>query len=384
VKILRGTQILYVCVLTSLVAGSANFAVAADINDLLNQKNDLQQQQQELQNAADNKAKEAKTITGQIKGLDSDIQTTQGKIDETGKKVDSISAQITKLSSNIDVKTAELNDLKVKLNNAIREIYRSSSRSELQLLLGTNSLSESMNQMKYTESVEAQVKTIHGQVLSAKNDLQKHKSDQEAKKAELDQLQSQQVAYKKSTEYQKSQQEKLKSMTVEQQQSYEELVAKLRTEMSEISQQIYAERQKRLTGGDESLGGGCSGYPYGEIDVPDAWGFLTRECASYAAWYWNVMLGKKWVNTRPGSGSAANWPALASDQGYSVSSSPKVGAIISWGASSLTSSWGHVAIVESVNSNGTIDLSEYNWLRYSYSRRNNVTPYDYGGYSYIY
>ena len=37
-----------------------------------------------------------------------------------------------------------------------------------------------------------------------------------------------------------------------------------------------------------------------------------------------------------------------------------------------------------VNSDGTIDVSEYNWLAYQYSYRQFVTPSDYGNYNYIY
>ena len=98
----------------------------------------------------------------------------------------------------------------------------------------------------------------------------------------------------------------------------------------------------------------------------------------------NAVEGKSFYNTRPGQGSAWNWPALAHDQGFTVSGNPQVGAAISWEAGGLTSAWGHVAIVEAVNSDGTIDVSEYNWIKYSYSYRKNVTPSDYGSYSYIY
>jgi len=249
------------------------------------------------------------------------------------------------------------------------------------LLLGGTSLGENTNQSNYVSAVEIQVKSIHTQVDQAKRDLEKQKSDLLAKQNELTDLQNRQVSYKKGIEYQKTQKDKLLGMTIQQKAEYEAKVAKLRTEITHISADLYAARQKAR--GREVLLGGGSGYPYTSIDEPDAWGFLTRECTSYAAWYMNVINGKDWYNTRPGSGSAWNWPNLARDQGYTVSSTPKKGAIISWGRGSLTSQWGHVAIVEAVNGDGTIDISEYNWVRYAYSYRRNVNPGDYGSYSYI-
>jgi len=118
-----------------------------------------------------------------------------------------------------------------------------------------------------------------------------------------------------------------------------------------------------------------NGYPFANSDTNgvDPWGFYYRQCTSYAAWYFNAVEGASWYNTRPGSGSAWNWPVLAADQGYSVGSTPRAGAIASWDRGGLFGNYGYVAIVESVNIDGTINVSEYNWIPYSYSERNNVS-----------
>lgn len=381
----RGIKIVSIALsVILLVSVSSSSGKASTLSELLEKKNSLSAEADKYDAAADNKAAEASKLSTQIKSLDSDINTTEAKISETGTKIDETSRSIESLTSDISVKTEELNSLKAKLNEAIKEIYQASSQSDYELLLGSSNFSDIVNQSKYIQSVETQVKTAHAKVQDAKKSLETQKSEAEAKKTELDQLKTQQVAYKKSAENQKSQKESLKSMTLAQQAEYEALASKLKNEISQVSSAIYAERQKRLTGGKESLGtGGNGGYPY-SCGYIDDWKFYTCQCTSYAAWYWNVMLGKSWTNTRPGSGDAKNWPTLARDQGYSVSSTPRVGAIISWQGSSIASSHGHVAIVEKVNSDGTIDISEYNWIQESYSYRKNVTPSSYGGYSYIY
>ena len=360
------------------------FTRAADLNQLLQQKEQLNQDIQKNQAAAENKAQEAQSLSKQVSTLENDIKSTEQKISDTGNQIDNTQKEIDRLSGQIDETNSQLKILKQKVNRAIVEIYRSSSRSDFDLLFSGDTLGENSNEASYVSAVEIQVKGLHDKVEGLKAELDKNKADQEAKKKELDAQKSQQEDYKKSAEYQKNQKDKLLGMTQDQQASYETQVEKLKTEMTQISNQIYSERQKRLTGGREQLGGGSSGYPYSSIDEPDAWGFLTRECTSYAAWYLNVVAGKKFINTRPGEGSAYNWPNLARDNGLSVSGTPRVGAAISWSAGPLTSAWGHVAIVEKVNGDGTIDVSEYNWIRYSYSYRKNVNPGDYGSYSYIY
>ena len=358
---------------------------SASTEDELNQKKaQLEQQLDKYKTLSDKKSKEAQSLLNQINHLESDISTAQKKVEETQGKIGETQNTISDLSAQVDKKTKELAVQKDRLNKAIVEIYRYSSRSDIETIFAGSSLADAVNQVKYIEAVETQVKSLYEEVQKNKQELEKEKSDQEAQKAQLAQLKQDQESYKKNIEYQKNQKGDLLNMTVSQKASYEQKAQDLQKEVTRISSEIYAERQKRLSGGKEVLGGGGSGYPYSSIDEPDAWGFLTRECTSYAAWYLNAVEGKSFYNTRPGQGSAWNWPALAHDQGFTVSGNPQVGAAISWEAGGLTSAWGHVAIVEAVNSDGTIDVSEYNWIKYSYSYRKNVTPSDYGSYSYIY
>lgn len=62
-------------------------------------------------------------------------------------------------------------------------------------------------------------------------------------------------------------------------------------------------------------------------------------------------------------GNAHNWANAARSQGYSVTNSPSVGAIMVFaqGQGGASSYYGHVAIVESVNGDGSINISEWNW-----------------------
>jgi surface antigen len=61
-------------------------------------------------------------------------------------------------------------------------------------------------------------------------------------------------------------------------------------------------------------------------------------------------------------GNANNWNNNGENTGFMVGTSPRVGAMAVWEANEDgASSAGHVAWVEAVNGNGTIDISEYNF-----------------------
>jgi len=71
----------------------------------------------------------------------------------------------------------------------------------------------------------------------------------------------------------------------------------------------------------------------------------------YCTWY---VAQKRNI---PWSGNAGTWLYHAKSMGYATSRTPSVGAIMV----SSESWWGHVAIVEKVNSNGTFTISEMNY-----------------------
>lgn len=119
--------------------------------------------------------------------------------------------------------------------------------------------------------------------------------------------------------------------------------------------------------------------PFCPTDVPatmcpqntdDPYGFFYRECTSFVAWRMNRDAGKTdpqqpWFkNSMFGGlwGNADNWNQNATALGYKVDQQPTVGAIAQWRDSECANCFnGHVAYVESVNADGTVIVSEYNY-----------------------
>lgn len=124
-------------------------------------------------------------------------------------------------------------------------------------------------------------------------------------------------------------------------------------------------------------------YPYKTSPVQDpclgdAWGFCVRNCTSFVAWRVNETDGVSFTNYMGGGhwGDAQHWDDNAAQLGYAVNTTPAVGAIAQWNAYDGCGDCpvGHVAWVESVNENGTVDVEEYNFLNgYAYGTRTNVT-----------
>jgi surface antigen len=104
--------------------------------------------------------------------------------------------------------------------------------------------------------------------------------------------------------------------------------------------------------------------------------FYIRECTDFVAWRMNRDTGHTapasfwFTDWMPNSGNvwgnAVNWETHAKALGYRVDSSPAVGAVAYF-------SYGHVAYVESINSDGSVNVSEYNYnLNNDYGYRTEV------------
>ncbi|MCB9913491.1 MAG: CHAP domain-containing protein, partial [Planctomycetes bacterium] len=112
------------------------------------------------------------------------------------------------------------------------------------------------------------------------------------------------------------------------------------------------------------------------LETRDPWGFFFRECTSYVAWRLNqaaAALGgnavpfTNWLwpkvtgDTRNRWSDAHHWDDRAGQLGLWVAvAGPRPGDVAHWDIGEGMGGLGHVAFVEAVHPDGTIDLTEYN------------------------
>jgi hypothetical protein len=115
----------------------------------------------------------------------------------------------------------------------------------------------------------------------------------------------------------------------------------------------------------------------------DPWGYGCRQCVSYTAWKVLQKTGRAPMYW----GNAKDWPNSARRVGYRTGKQPREQSV----AVMTTGPYGHVAWVESINPNGTLNISQYNyWLPNKpnggwgwYSEFSGVSPSTYQEYIYV-
>ncbi len=338
----------FVLVVMAVVLGLGTALTIKVSADQFDQKiNSLEQQNAGKQDAVAQLEEKANSYQDAINKLQAQISSLQSSIDANHAKQAKLNQQIIEAQ-------AELDKQKQILGESVRAIYVGGQVTTLEMLASSNNLSDFVDKQVYQSTVQDKVKTALDEVTALKLKLQDQKNEVEQL---LIDLQTQQSQLSEA----KSKQDQLLSYNQSQQDSFNKQIQANQSKIADLRAQQAAINAQHFLGYTIVAGhNGRDTYPNTWRNAPqdsmiDAWGMFNRECVSYTAW--KVASSGRHMPYWGGSGNANQWPDNARAAGIPVSSSPRAGdiAIAYWG------SFGHAMHVDSVNDDGTINISQYNW-----------------------
>lgn len=279
-----------------------------------------------------------------VNKLQSQIDSLQAAIVDNQNKSDQLQKQI-------DAEEVELAKEKKILGEDIKQMYLEGDISTLEILAGSNSLSDFIDKEQYRTSVQNKLKASVDKINELKAELQ---SQQKELQARIKDLQNQQNDLGTA----QAQQSQLLALTDAQKAAKDAEIKATSSQIATLRAQQLAANH-RLGGSVVSGDPGHGGYPAvwdnaTQDSMIDSWGMYNRECVSYTAWkvYQNYGYMPYWG----GVGNANQWPGDAQAAGIPTGSVPKVGSV----AISMAGGYGHAMWVEAVNGN-SIYVSQYNF-----------------------
>ena len=333
-----------------LVAGSGVFALGshvfardyeAEIKAKEQEASKYNSEASRLGEMADNLQSELDKINGQITAI-------QGQIADSQKKIDNLNAQIKR------------NEILIKqrrkaMGQVLADMHVDDQISPLEMLASSNSIGDYIDKQEQRSSLRTSLNGKIKEIKALQKKLEENKKlventlrDQEAQRNVLSSKQSEKA--------------KLVADTKNDQNAYSALAQKRNSEVAKLREEQAAANRRALGGGVSIPGGipGGGGYPGVWANAPldayvDPWGLYTRECVSYVAW--KIHSTGRYVPHFGGAGNANQWPSTAARHGIPSGSTPKAGAA----AVMSVGTYGHVMYVESVNGDGTITVSDYNF-----------------------
>ena len=351
---------------------------------------------------ADRYDEQIKAIQSQIDSFNAQAEALKAQGDSYGRELGNLNNQKAQIQAQLDLSIAKANQLteqikqnekkiednKSLLGKTIADLYIDDKISPLEMLASSNSIADYVDKQSNREQIQQSVQTTIKDIKALKKEL-------EAQKKAVDQEVSNQTFAREQLAAKEAEVANLMAQVQGQEASYRTLSEQSRAQKDQVQRQqqaaIEAAMRRSGGGGGSAVAGDPNkgGYPsnLAKSDyynpVVDPWGMYSRQCVSYTAW--KVYQKNGSMPYWGGRGNANQWPGNARAAGIPVSSTPRAGSV----GVLMAGQYGHVVWVESVNSNGTINISQYNYFNAGgsgwghYSEMYNVSPSTYDYYIYF-
>ncbi len=338
--------------------GLAGSAVVAHADQFDEQIKALQAQNNSAQSAVNGLAATANSYQAAINQLQAQINGVQAALAANQAQQASLQQQITDDQNKIVQE-------KGFLSNDIKTMYIDGQLSTIEELATSKNLSDYVDREEYRTRVQNKIDSTIKEIAALQAQLQKQK-------AELDVLVASEQSQQAQLASDQNQQQAMLNYNEGQQAAYNAQIGANSSHIAELRRQQIAANSRFIGGGGGTpCGGGYPGYWCNapQDSVLDNWGMYNRECVSYTAF--KVAASGRYMPYWGGRGNANQWDDDARADGIPVDGNPQPGDV----AISNAGAYGHAMYVESVNGDGTINISQYNAsLNGLYSTRSGMSP----------
>lgn len=309
-----------------------------------------------------------KALESQIAGYQSEASRLAGEAASLKQALDSLTAQKNTIQAQLDLSQAKYdqlvaeiaaNEKKLKdqqgvLTSIVSLMVADEQVTPIEILASSSSVGDYV-------AKQDQLTATSGQLQSSIETINKVKAELAQQKTEVEQVLADQKAQRDTLAAKEAEQAQLLAATQNQESAYQSLIGQANDAIAQQRANQAAANARANYSNLASGGSACGGYPAVWCNAPldslvDNWGMYNRECVSYTAW--KVASTGRHMPYWGGHGNANQWPASARADGIPTGYTPQVGAV----AILMSGYYGHAMYVERINGNGTIHVSQFNWL----------------------
>lgn len=213
---------------------------------------EINKQIKQFTNQINETRKKSNTLKNEVYIYEREIASTQLQIEAKETQIDDTNLQIRETEKLIDQKNKEILENKKILAELIKELNQYDNEYFLKTTLGSNSLSDFLDQIQYTQNFQGKIYQLTQKIKELKTKLEQQKNNLEIQLQNLEELKLQLEIAKKSIEQQKKQKQSLLNQTRGLEKNYQKLLSasqqeevNLQKEIEDLDAQIRAKLGKR-------------------------------------------------------------------------------------------------------------------------------------------
>lgn len=214
-------------------------------SDLQQQLDDLNRQIKSLQTEISKTRSQQASLKNEILIYDREIKATELQIQAKETQIQDANLQIAELQAQIEKRLKEIADNKVILGQLLVQLNELDADTALHIGLGSESFSQFLDQIQFTQSLQGKVYEILQNVKAIKLKLEAQQADLKAELKKLEALRDQLAVTQESLQGQRRQKQSLLDKTRGVERNYQSLLAK--------SQSAEADLQKEILDLDNSI-----------------------------------------------------------------------------------------------------------------------------------
>lgn len=230
--------------IASLIFG-ISLAGAATVDQLKQQKTDLQEKLNEInkqiknyQNQIDVTRKQQASLKNEVFLYDTQIKTTELQIQAKETQISEAELQIEELQNQIDRRIKEIEENKKILSELMVQLYELDSSATLILTLGDGNFSDFLDQLQYTTNVQDKMYEIVQNIKSVKAKLEAQQSDLRVELKKLEEHKEQLEVTRQSLEQQQRQKQALLDKTRGIERNYQKLLSESEKAGNDLEKEI--------------------------------------------------------------------------------------------------------------------------------------------------
>ena len=272
---------LIVFIIISILVAYSNISMAANMNDLKNEKSSIQNKITATEKKIDEISKEKEDALSQVQKLITQISDYQVEIDDLGEKIDTLKTKITESEKQIKEDEIQYAKEQKALDARLVAMYKTGETSYLDFLLSSATLVDFISSYYLVSEVADYDTKMLEQLEAHKQKIEKEKAELETNKKELDNSKVTLESKQKGLKTMKKAKEEYAAELTGKEKKLEEELSELASHEQSINKRIielqrqYDEELARKraaaaanggsssTGASSYSGGGSSSYGFG-------------------------------------------------------------------------------------------------------------------------